>query len=80
MHTDEFARRDLDRAAVVVRAELEHPHRTEDGRKIRKAFVASPGMKLVSADYSQIELRLPSEVAEGPALRKAFEDKSTSTP
>ena len=50
------------------------PVRTEEGRKIRRAFVASPGMKLVSADYSQIELRLLSEVAEVPALRKAFQD------
>ena len=50
------------------------PVRTEEGRKIRRAFVAAPGMKLMSADYSQIELRLLSEVAEVPALRKAFQD------
>jgi len=50
------------------------PVRNEQGRKIRRAFVAIPGTKLVSADYSQIELRLLAEVANVPALRQAFLD------
>ena len=48
------------------------PIRTEEGGRIRKAFVAAPGNVLVSADYSQIELRLLAHVADVPALSEAF--------
>ena len=48
------------------------PIRTEIGRQIRDAFVAEPGNVLLSADYSQIELRLAAHMADVPPLREAF--------
>jgi DNA polymerase-1 len=48
------------------------PIRTELGREIRSAFVADPGWKLVSADYSQVELRILAHVSGEPKLREAF--------
>ena len=48
------------------------PVRTETGRRIREAFVADEGNVLLSADYSQIELRLAAHMAEVPALKDAF--------
>ena len=58
------------------------PIRTELGREIRSAFVAEPGHKLVSADYSQVELRILAHVSGEPKLRESFargEDIHTTT-
>ncbi len=49
------------------------PIRTERGARIRKSFIAPAGRKLVSADYSQIELRILAQITEDPGLVRAFE-------
>jgi DNA polymerase-1 len=48
------------------------PIRTEDGRRIRRAFVAPEGRRIVACDYSQIELRIMAHLSEDPALLRAF--------
>lgn len=49
------------------------PIRTERGARIRQSFIAAPGRKLLSADYSQIELRILAQITEDPGLMRAFE-------
>ena len=49
------------------------PIRTDDGRRIRRAFIAPPGRKLMACDYSQIELRIMAHLSEDPGLIRAFE-------
>jgi len=49
------------------------PIRSEDGRRIRQAFIAPPGRKIIACDYSQIELRIMAHLSEDPNLISAFE-------
>jgi DNA polymerase I len=50
------------------------PTRTEEGREVRRAFVAAPGCVLVAADYSQIELRVLAHITQDPNLVRAFQE------
>ena len=51
------------------------PIRTDQGREIRRAFIAEPGWKLMAADYSQVELRILAHVTQDPALLSIFKDE-----
>jgi DNA polymerase-1 len=58
---------------LVVEPNLTNiPTRTEEGREVRRAFVAAPGCVLVAADYSQIELRVLAHITRDPNLLPAF--------
>ena len=50
------------------------PVRTAEGRRVREAFIAKPGCKLISADYSQIELRIMANISQDEGLLKAFRE------
>ncbi|MBN8634920.1 MAG: DNA polymerase I [Anaerolineae bacterium] len=50
------------------------PNRTEVGREVRRAFIAAPGTRLLSVDYSQVELRIMAHVTKEPTLLRAFEE------
>jgi DNA polymerase-1 len=56
------------------------PVRTSEGRRVRQAFIAAPGCKMVAADYSQIELRIMAHLSEDPSLLKAFAEGPGHSP